>query len=396
MLKENITKKLKKKRKGRIEKQRGITLIALVITIIVLLILAGVSIATLTGENGILTKANKAKEETEKASEEEQRELAMIEATMNTENTTFQGVTIPAGFAPTRIEGESTVDEGLVITDSEGNEFVWIPCTEAEYRKEPDQNWFCTDGYKNNKPYTDVQANTIGLQSVTNNKGFYVGRYEAGISDKAVFYPNEKNHYKYYTSEDDMVKDTAEYKPVSKKGVPVWTFISQENAKESAEKMVDSNDTSVSSYLIDSYAWNTICRIFEKKGKDISSTSWGNFYDTKVKYEELDTLFALHTYSSNKWTYASQYSKGKIVNAPKGEGINRIELSAGASESFKAYNIYDMAGNVWEWLTEETENRAVRRGSCSHDNIGGVVTLDSCPKDHAAVLGGFRVVLYFK
>ena len=45
-------------------RQKGITLIALVITIIVLLILAGVSIATLTGENGILKQANSAKEKT--------------------------------------------------------------------------------------------------------------------------------------------------------------------------------------------------------------------------------------------------------------------------------------------------------------------------------------------
>ena len=43
-----------------INKQKGITLIALVITIIVLLILAGISIATLTGENGLLSKAKKA------------------------------------------------------------------------------------------------------------------------------------------------------------------------------------------------------------------------------------------------------------------------------------------------------------------------------------------------
>lgn len=51
----------------KIRKEKGITLIALVITIIVLLILAGVSIATLTGENGILTQAQTAKEKTEKA-----------------------------------------------------------------------------------------------------------------------------------------------------------------------------------------------------------------------------------------------------------------------------------------------------------------------------------------
>ena len=62
-----------KKDKGRLIKNnvRGITLIALVITIVVLLILASVSIATLTGENGILTRLNEAKIETEEAKEDE-------------------------------------------------------------------------------------------------------------------------------------------------------------------------------------------------------------------------------------------------------------------------------------------------------------------------------------
>ena len=50
---------------------RGITLIALVITIIVLLILAGVSISMLTGQNGIITQAQRAKEETEKSAKME-------------------------------------------------------------------------------------------------------------------------------------------------------------------------------------------------------------------------------------------------------------------------------------------------------------------------------------
>ena len=60
-------------------KQKGITLIALIITIIVLLILAGISIATLTGENGILTQANKAKEETIIAREKEGISVALTE-----------------------------------------------------------------------------------------------------------------------------------------------------------------------------------------------------------------------------------------------------------------------------------------------------------------------------
>ena len=62
-----------------IKEEKGITLIVLVITIIVLLILAGVSIAMLTGENGILTQARKAKDVTEIASEEEYIRLIITE-----------------------------------------------------------------------------------------------------------------------------------------------------------------------------------------------------------------------------------------------------------------------------------------------------------------------------
>ena len=61
-------------------KDKGITLIALVVTIIVLLILAGVSIAMLTGENGILTQAQNAKKETEEAEEKEKIQLAVLDA----------------------------------------------------------------------------------------------------------------------------------------------------------------------------------------------------------------------------------------------------------------------------------------------------------------------------
>ena len=61
----------------KLNKNKGITLIALVITIIVLLILAGISIATLTGENGLLSKATTAKEETKKAEIREEIELAI-------------------------------------------------------------------------------------------------------------------------------------------------------------------------------------------------------------------------------------------------------------------------------------------------------------------------------
>lgn len=71
--------------------QKGITLIALVITIIVLLILAGVSIAMLTGDNGILTKAGNAKEASGKAEYEESIKLAVAEILANKYDPTFTG-----------------------------------------------------------------------------------------------------------------------------------------------------------------------------------------------------------------------------------------------------------------------------------------------------------------
>ena len=64
--------------RNKTKANKGITLIALVITIIVLLILAAVSIATLTGENGILSKANTAKVENERASAKEKVQMAVM------------------------------------------------------------------------------------------------------------------------------------------------------------------------------------------------------------------------------------------------------------------------------------------------------------------------------
>lgn len=73
-----ITQK-KKNKEINLKGKKGITLIALVITIIILLILAGVAIATLTGDNGLLQKTTSSKEKNEEAEIEEQIKLAYTE-----------------------------------------------------------------------------------------------------------------------------------------------------------------------------------------------------------------------------------------------------------------------------------------------------------------------------
>ena len=108
------------------KKERGITLIALVITIIVLLILAGVSIAMLTGQNGILTQAQNAKQATENKSAEEKVKLAVMGARADDGTLTVgKLITELANYGGT-VEGDTlpvtaTVDGKSFAVDANGN-----------------------------------------------------------------------------------------------------------------------------------------------------------------------------------------------------------------------------------------------------------------------------------
>ena len=131
------------------KEMKGITLVALVVTIVVLLILAGVSINLVLGNNGIIIKAKKAEEKTAEAQEKEMTESNLLEqelenslATPTPKPQPTDGVKIPAGFY--YVGGTKT--SGIVISDNEndkdkyknkavvgtdllGNQYVWIPCT---------------------------------------------------------------------------------------------------------------------------------------------------------------------------------------------------------------------------------------------------------------------------
>ena len=105
---------MKIKLKEQLKRTKGITLIALVITIIVLLILAGVTIATLTGDNGILTKAQNAKEKNAQKTIEEQINLAVQASRIN------EGLLIDK-----EILEEELTNNGMEITKSENEELPW-------------------------------------------------------------------------------------------------------------------------------------------------------------------------------------------------------------------------------------------------------------------------------
>ena len=117
----------------KLQKNKGITLIALVITIIVLLILAGISIATLTGNNGLLSKATSAKEETKKAEIREEIELAIIaiqaEELSKGNNVTLETLAGEQGqLANSKdlkgIKAELDIEEDRIIVDYKGYSYT--------------------------------------------------------------------------------------------------------------------------------------------------------------------------------------------------------------------------------------------------------------------------------
>ena len=109
---------MKQNLKERVKSKKGVTLIALVITIIVLLILAGVTIATLTGDNGILTKAQSTKIRSERASIKEQIELAVVASRINDN--------LDASIDTTVLETELNEINGLNIeSKGQGDDLPW-------------------------------------------------------------------------------------------------------------------------------------------------------------------------------------------------------------------------------------------------------------------------------
>ena len=128
---ENIRKKKGRKNMRKKRKQKGVTLIALVITIIVLIILAGVSINTLIGENGIITQAQRAKNDTEQGKSNEESGLLSLEEQINQalgeSFNTQEGVNRPqlaSGMIPIKFTEPTSSKKGKV-EKTESSDTAW-------------------------------------------------------------------------------------------------------------------------------------------------------------------------------------------------------------------------------------------------------------------------------
>ena len=482
---------MKQKFKKMAKERRGVTLIALVITIIVLLILAGVTIAMLTGDNGIISKAMQAKNKTEEARKTEEAGLKKIENYINgksaeagvviqdlksiksdgTEGEVIgekvsdgaEGVVpVPNGFyyvggtvksgaviSDNLADKDKYKGQELVGTDLSGNQFVFIPVNGIDLKYEQDHTYdgkheyvYTTElsGYTSQSEWSDDSGEQA---SVKNYGGFFIGRYEAGYPDEI----KEGTIVNYKNSATGKV-------PVSKAGVASWNLVNQTVAKAATESMYNAANSKVKSKLVDSYAWDTTCKWLKNSGiiKDdsagkVSSTSYGNYYDSTFTIPK-GTLYAKHIYLNKKkdgvsssWYFwnggAGKYSYG-IVNDEKGmkvgvktgetvpenatrpEGAEdaasnyytadgRIEIATGSSDDTRTNNIYDLAGNMWEWTTETKIRKnngnntnytfAVLRGGSflsGGSNFAVVFRYGYSTVSFSNVNIGFRAVLYIE
>ena len=202
------------------KKNKGITLVALVVTIVVLLILAGVSINLVLGNNGIIAKAKDAETKSAEARENDLKGMnSLIEQMESTLNGSGNGgktepETVP--YLPSddfHYDTSTSIDTGLVIKDANGNEYVWVVVprtiavykttglgkttfTDADYTSIENDLKEYTKTYRGSTSYSDTYTaddKNVGwfadataynnlknsmLKSVYENGGFYVGRYE--------------------------------------------------------------------------------------------------------------------------------------------------------------------------------------------------------------------------
>ena len=403
--------KLKSSKKD-IKANRGITLIALVITIIVLLILAGITIASLTGNNAIISKSGEAKNASEIANEKEELEVEVIrfsdkrgnldpdkvvnglnkdlknlkEATntngkfpvkveyknghkyqITEDGDIFISVNagdtapsdsnavytsgnytavIPAGFTVSATE--SSIENGLVVTDgtTNQNEWVWIPVSSSDLAKmytEDTTGWNMLGTSVNTKLKTKelTTQNTFKLGSrelPRTNPGTTADPYyrepdvlseydtdqsyrtQAGFGDLADMATKLKNDYKdmidsvrenggFYIGRYELGKDSSN-NPQVKAG----TVMNNTNWYKLYSACKSFSSGKVESRMIWGCQWDQVCRFISTLG------------DNKVS--SLDDSTSYGNYSGS------------------------TDFKTGTRNKCITNNIYDLAGNYWEWTQE--------------------------------------------
>ena len=272
----------------------------------------------------------------------------------NTKVTYSDGdVWVPEGF---KVAGDSasTVQNGVVIEDKDGNQFVWVPvATLADYKRTWYTGYGAFSGYSEALPEDEKT-------SVERYKGFYIGRYEAGDKESTVA--------KTLRSSNDVTKTVT-----IKANQAPYNYVRRTQAVSLAEGFATKQGYKAKTKLVSSYAWDTTIAFLQKVNSDYGSSSEeGNYYDTTFSYTD-------------------------ITGATKTKASDS-EVLVPTGQTTPVCNIYDMGGNVWEWTTESysstTYPYAKRGGRYSGDFASGPAGSRFFDSDDANASYGFRLTLF--
>ena len=425
---------------NKLKSKKGITLVALVVTIVVLLILAGASINLVLGNNGIIAKAKDAETKSAEASQNDLKGMnglvSEMEGVLNGNSGKTEPETEP--YLPSddfHYDTSTSVDTGLVIADSNRNEYVWVVVprtttvykttglgkttfTDADYMSIENDLKEYTKIYRESTSFTDTwyaddknegwlseteykALKNKMLKSVYENGGFYVGRYEAGIAE------NRTNNSA--TNTDGKYTIEGMPTPVTKADAYPYTYVTRTQAQNLASNV---NSGTKTSSLMFGVQWDLVLAFMSKDTAKITSTDVLTKNSTTIGNDR-DSVFQLSqtgkyaTFSN--WTLSSTWnpsttptinfvdsSRNKIAQSSDGNGIL---VTTGTSEKNKVMNIYDIAGNVWEWTLEkasDTYNPFVNRGGgCSRTGLGlPAACREYNSTDFSVGVLGFRVSLF--
>ncbi len=343
-------------------KDRGITLVALVITIIILLILATISIQSLTN-TGLFQKAQEAKEKTQNAEENQAKTLNEYEDELNkyvsgnieekkdpikevsnkvlstTDNTELQDaygnkIVVPAGFKIVSNDDTSnatTVDKGIVIEDATsaataGSQFVWIPVgkiytdvakTEAN-AKTIELGRYEFDSNSNKSAYSgsyveeDKGDTNTTLKNYGNTIAKNITNFKNSVASNGGYYIGR---YEARTTNKRTAEGNALTQITEKGTDQIYNYVKQPQAAKLSQEMYNSNK--FTSDLMNSYAWDTA------------------------------TLF-LQTCGEEKYS-----RKTSVNNSLASKGTNSSDYT-GTRDT--VCNVYDMASNVTECTTETSDS----------------------------------------
>ena len=419
-------------------KKKRFKSITLTATIIILLILAGISIQTITNTGLVINLKGLAKKEKYSNEISEVSKVTEVATVYPVSVGDGETVPVPKGF----FYVGGSIKSGVIISDNEadkydgktdkttheyaaklkGNQFVWIPCTINEYTK--------IDFGMQNMSSWDRETNAAEKEQIEKYGGFYVGRYEAGVSTldeetgtfkDSVIFNNSASLYNPVGTQsgingwgeqnydfiargkvitDSNYPNKATGNIVEKANSIPYYHADYYTAVEMSRRLY-SNNSYVQSGLITGTQWDMMMKFLSDSSNysDMKSTQWGNYDNV--------SLTNLRGYYTNVST--SNASTDGFKKIASGYSTNSwVILTTGSTEQVLRKGLYDVAGNLWEWTQEAsylanlsyntTYNTYNLRGGSFND---AYASYPACYRNYVCapadnVHFGFRPVLYVK